>query len=106
MMNMVQLTGGITAVLSKQCIKCLLNVCQVDSPSGLFITAKILSVLVARGTEVGNVLVSDIILLMRALVFVGGPMVSHGKWGMFLNLSHWNILEKFAQVKGKPKCIC
>jgi hypothetical protein len=37
--------------------------------------------------EVGNVLVNDIISLMRALVFLGGPMVSCGKWGIFLNLS-------------------
>ena len=67
--------------------KHLLNVCQVDSPSGLFITAKILSSSVARGTEVGNDLMSDTILLMRALVLLSGlPMVGCGKWGIFLNL--------------------
>ena len=89
--------------------KHLLNVCQVDSPSELFITAKILSSLVARGTEVGNDLMSDTILFMRALVFSSGlPMVGHGKWGIFLNLGPpcWNISEKFAWVKGKSKCVC
>lgn len=84
--------------------KCLLNVCQVDSPSGLFITAKILSSLVARGTEVGNDLVSDMILLMRALVLLSGlPMV----WqvgNFFESLS--TMSEKVALAKGKSKHVC
>ena len=45
--------------------------------------------------EVGNDLVSDTILLMRALVFSGGlPMVGRGKWGIFLNLSNVGIYWK------------
>ena len=35
----------------------------------------------------GNDLMSDMILLMRALVLLSGlPMVGCGKWGIFLNL--------------------
>jgi len=44
---------------------------------------------------VGNDLVSDTILLMRALVFLSGlPMVGRGKWGIFLNVGNVGIYQK------------
>ena len=56
----------------------------------------------ARGMEVGNDIMSDTKLSMRALVFSSGlPMVGHGKWGCFLNLGPpcQNISENLPDLR-------